>query len=156
VPFKRNFAEPNGLKRLEEALTSASKRSPFSSYLRREFDAFSRVIGRVGPRWDVIAEWAKQEGHTEDGKPIKPATAKRAYEREKKRREKLAEKDAAKHPVTPVIPAARERPSVRMTPTAPAAADEPALATSPEVEKRLAEVRKSMIPDWEKKKDDRR
>lgn len=79
----------NGLKRLEERLTKVARHSGFPAYVRANFATFSRVVesvGRNAAKWDEIAEWANEEGLSGDRK-VTAIAAKRAYEREKKRRE---------------------------------------------------------------------
>lgn len=86
---------PNGLKRLEKKLRPDDERT-FTRYLSKNFDDFHKVITRTGVRWDKVAEWASEEGYNDkNGQPIKPATAKRAYEREANRR-KVPKKRTAK------------------------------------------------------------
>jgi hypothetical protein len=91
----KGHEETDDLKDLEARLVA--KRAPFPAYLMKHFDAFARVIARVGPDWDEIADWAFENGHA--GKePISPDAARKAYEREKARRDKLAAKAKAEPP----------------------------------------------------------
>lgn len=79
----------NGLKRLQERLTKVAPHSGFPAYVRAHFETFSKVVvsaGRNAAKWDEIAKWAQDEGLT-SGRPLTAVAAKRAYEREKKRRE---------------------------------------------------------------------
>jgi hypothetical protein len=95
----RSERPPNGLRRLEERLTKVAKFPSFPAYLRANFEAFSKTIGRGGPdKWTDIAAWALEEGLT-GGKSITAGGAKRAFEREKARRARLI------GPAAPVTPA---------------------------------------------------
>lgn len=77
----------NGLKRLEERLTKTALFPTFAAYLRVNFDGFSQIVARGGPsKWADVAAWAFEERLT-GGKEITAASAKRAFEREKQRRE---------------------------------------------------------------------
>lgn len=105
-----------GLKGLEKKLTG--KRTPFAAYLLAHFDAFSAVIGRLGAHWDEIAEWAISEGYGGGGNKdeLTPDAARKAYEREKKRRTA-----APKPPPKAVTPSnhptpRKTAPDVRMLP----------------------------------------
>ena len=77
----------NGFRRLGERLAKETKRSPFSIWLAQEdhFDRLDEQIKRHGVRWDVVAQWAMDEGLT-DGQPLTALAARRTYEREAKRR----------------------------------------------------------------------
>jgi hypothetical protein len=130
----KKAAQPEGLKRLEKKLRPDDERT-FTGYLSENFDDFHAVIMRLGVRWDKVAEWAFEEGYKDkNGQPIKPATAKRAYEREANRR-KVPKKRAAKMELSaptqqpsyapveaPSVP--RERKPLNMTPARPLAPGE--------------------------------
>lgn len=135
---------PSDLTRLEKKLRPDDERT-FTGYLSENFEDFHKVITRLGVRWDKVAEWASEEGYNDkNGRPIKPATAKRAYEREANRR-KTPKKRAAKY--EPLIPVeAPSTPRVRkplmMTPAKPLAAGEPPQDDGSELPKPLGPAKR--------------
>jgi hypothetical protein len=108
----------NGLKRLEDRLSRARVGAGFPAYVRANFDRLSRII-EASPRgvakWAELAKLAGENG-------LQPNTAKRAYEREKKRREKLVaagpkrEQPARTAPPVMILSEVAEKPDPPMRP----------------------------------------
>lgn len=86
-PSAQTDPAENGFKRLGVRLSKVTKRSPFSAWLAQgsNFESLSAVLEEHGVRWDEIAKWAQEEGHT-GGNPITAVTTKRAFEREQAKR----------------------------------------------------------------------
>jgi hypothetical protein len=119
--YQRNFdgdVVARDLDELRETLDKAPKRAPWSAYLRRNFVAFRETISDQPADWEAIAAWAEKKGYTGEG-GIKPATAKRAYERERERREGKPPKKAAPAPMPARAPAR----GVQLMPAAPKPAE---------------------------------
>jgi hypothetical protein len=120
----------NGIKRLGEKLSKASKRSPFSVWMAANFERFADQIAQHGARWDVIARWAQDENLT-GGKPITAANTKRIYEREKARRAKAAAvREGRSKREAPASTAPVSTAPVRMLPQRPAP-EQPQVPTDP-------------------------
>lgn len=88
------------LDELRELLDKAEKRSPWTIYLRKNYPSFRDTIAGQPANWEAIAAWAESKGHA--GGPIKPATARKAFERERVRRGEGRPKKVAA--VTPAKP----------------------------------------------------
>jgi hypothetical protein len=83
--------EDDAFQRLGERLARTTKRSAFAAWLAqgRNYVRLKEQIDARGVRWDEIAAWAFEEGHTGE-KRITGIAAKRTYDREAARREKTA------------------------------------------------------------------
>jgi hypothetical protein len=95
---RREGSEPD-VRRLKKRLQDVAITKSFPAYVRANFEHLSQVLdaGPRGPeKWDALASWAVEEGLT-GGSALKPATAKRAYEREAQR-QRAAERKTAGPP----------------------------------------------------------
>ena len=103
----------NGFEELGKELAKATKRSAFSIWLSRgeNYARLTEQIESHGVHWDTIAAWAVRQGHT-NGHPLTAMAAKKAYERETARLEKIREKAASKR--KPQAKAATINPPVRV------------------------------------------
>jgi hypothetical protein len=103
---------PNGLKRLEERLTP---KVTFPAYVRQNFDGFSKVLGKGGPKkWDEVADWWAAENDLTGDNRVSPTAMMRAYQREKARRVDLAKKAAEGQKPAPPPPPTRQSSGVRI------------------------------------------
>jgi hypothetical protein len=121
------------LDELRETLDKAQKRSPWTIYLRKNYPAFRDTIAGQPADWEAIAGWAERHS----GGPIKPATARKAFERERVRRGEGKPKKVAA--VTTVKPDREPTRGVRIfSPAEPAPA--PALTSPENVDGQVADV----------------
>lgn len=104
----------NGFKRLGDKLAKATKRSEFSGWLSEgsNYDRLTVEFEKYGVRWDQIVEWAKEESLPGADK-LTSVGAKRAYERERKRRGAAPKRASRKKPQAQPLSA----PPVRMVET---------------------------------------
>lgn len=103
---------PNGLKRLEEKLT---KNPTFPTYVKQNFEGFTKVLGKGGrTKWDEVADWWATENVLTGDKRVSASSMKRAYDRERARRAKLAKEAEAKPSSVKPAQSVRSAPPVRI------------------------------------------
>lgn len=145
--------------RVREAVLAPKSAGSLYRWLRQNHDEFAEVIRQTGrrPNWAAITKALHGEELLDSagGKP----TAERvrltwlkvrqdvAIDRAKSDRAKVSSDAISEH-------ARKTSAPMSVSPTKPTTPNDPQPIMSPEVEKRLADVRKSMIPEWERKKDD--
>lgn len=111
---RRKDSGGEDLKRLEDRLAEVARRSPWSAYVMKNFDALTTMIKQYGAHWDTIVAWAIDEGHVDKDKGLSPDAARKAYERERDRRRKAPEQTKTDLPTAP---------AVRMFPVSPTKPD---------------------------------
>lgn len=144
-PPKQSDDQPeNGFKRLGARLHKVTRRSNFSIWLAKgdNFKKLTEEKEKHGVRWDEIAQWAIDEGHT-NGKPLTAIGAKRAYEREKARRDRKPRSRQDEVSVSPVV-----KPEPLVSSVQPAPKDTVSAPSSVDLQSFVA----SMKPDYAKRK----
>lgn len=139
---RRKDAGREDLKRLEDRLAEVARRSPWSAYVMKNFDALTAMIQEYGAHWDTIVAWAIDEGHVDKDKGLSPEAARKAYERERDRRKKADQTRTAQPQTIPHHPSVRINPVSRVKPD-PAT---PGANSKTKADEELDKIRKLMTP----------